>query len=93
MFADTPGASFIVPPLSIPARDWIGVRLIEGASEVNGVCNQDVRRFDTDRQLVPIHLRIFRYRLPLTGLTCSHRPPKCACLCPRANTASSLDEI
>ncbi len=41
----TPGASFTVNPVSIPARDWIGVRLFEG-SEAE-VLQSNVRRFDT----------------------------------------------
>ena len=38
------GASFKVLPLSIPVRDWIGVRLIEGA-DASGL-QENVRRFD-----------------------------------------------
>ncbi len=40
-----PRASFNVSPLTIPVRDWIGVRLVEGSEA--SILQSDVRRFDT----------------------------------------------
>lgn len=61
----TTGASFSVTPLSIPARDWIGVRLFEG-SEATAL-QADVRRFDTIGNWYQV-LYIYSNELPIKDL-------------------------
>ena len=85
--ADTPGASFTVPAVSIPARDWIGIRLVEGSEAM--VLQQNVRRFDTIGNWYETAY-VSSDRLPLTGLM--FRPAAEVCLPVPDESASSLDE-
>ncbi len=84
---DTAGASFFVPPLSIPVRDWIGVRLIEGASA--SVLQSDVRRFDTVGNWYGADY-VSSDDLPLTGLTFTQAAEVCLPV-PEAS-AAALDD-
>ena len=84
---DTPGASLIVPLVSIPARDWIGIRLNEG-SEAN-VLQPNVRRFDTIGNWYETTY-ISSDSLPLTGLRFT--PAAEVCLPVPSASSSALDE-
>ena len=84
---DTPGASLIVPAVSIPARDWIGVRLVEGSEAT--VLQSNVRRFDTIGNWYETAY-VSSNRLPLTGLVFT--PAAEVCLPVPSEAASALDE-
>lgn len=64
--ADTPGASLSVQPLSIPTRDWIGIRLVKGSLAT--ILEPDLRRFNTIGNWYETEY-ISSDQQPLTGLT------------------------
>ena len=85
---DTSGASFFVPPLSIPARDWIGIRLNEGASA--SILQPDVRRFDAVGNWYEATY-VSSDNLPFTGLTFMQAAE--VCLPVPEPSAAALDDI
>ncbi len=85
---DTPGTSFNVSALSIPARDWIGVRLIEGSDAT--VLQPNVRRFDTLGNWYETAY-VSSDNLPITGLTFT--PAAEICLPVPGALESSLGDV
>lgn len=85
--ADTQGASLIVPAVSIPTRDWIGIRLVEGSEAT--ILQQNVRRFDTIGNWYETAY-VSSDHLPLTGLVFT--PAAEVCLPVPSEAVSSLDE-
>ena len=87
--AGTPGASFAVNPLSIPVRDWIGVRLFEG-SEAE-VLQSNVRRFDTVGNWYQV-LYIYSNETPIDDLAFTPHAEVCLPV-PSTIPAALLDDV
>ncbi len=85
---DVSGASFTVPALSIPVRDWIGVRLNAG-SDAN-VVQSNVRRFDAVGNWYEVEY-VSSDELPLTGHAFTPHAEVCLPV-PPSNT-SPLEDI
>ncbi|MCY4474973.1 MAG: cadherin domain-containing protein [Chloroflexi bacterium] len=87
--AATAGASFEVSPLSIPVRDWIGVRLFEGV-EAN-ILQPNVRRFDTIGNWYEVDY-VSSDALPIAGLAFTPHAELCLPV-PNNVQPSLLDDI
>ena len=85
---DSPEAAFIVPALSIPVRDWIGVRLIVGSDA--SVLQPNVRRFDTVGNWYRAAY-VSSDEMPVTGL--AFTPHAEVCLPVPNENSGSLDDI
>lgn len=85
---DSPEASLEVPPLAIPARDWIGVRLNQG-SEASAL-RSNVRRYDTIGNWYETRY-VSSDQLPISGL--KFVPHAEVCLPVPDSATNSLEQI
>ena len=85
---NAPGASFIVPAMAIPVRDWISARLIVGSD--SGILKSNVRRFRTIGNWYKIAY-ISSDELPLTGM--AFTPHAEVCLPVPQDISEALDDI
>ena len=85
---DSPEASLEVPPLAIPARDWIGVRLNQG-SEASAL-RSNVRRYDTIGNWFETRY-VSSDQLPISGL--KFVPHAEVCLPVPDSATNSLEQI